>query len=166
MRLSPRCVVGSYALGWLVVVMGCSDGRLPTYPASGRVIFTDGSPVHVGTIELKSREYGIHARGSIDTDGHFVLTTYDSGDGAVAGTHDCVVVQMVMVEEIPNFRPSTEGIIHPRFGSYSSSGLVVEVAQGDSNDLKVTVEPLRDDSLSSKSSPKHKHDHRHDQAPP
>jgi len=136
---------------------GCSDGRLPTYPASGQVVFEDGSPVHVGTVELKSREHNIHARGEISTDGRFVLTTYKPGDGAVAGTHDCVVVQMVMVEEIANFQPSTEGVVHPRFGSYRTSELMVEVAEKRTNELKIIVDGLTDRPTTS--SGKHVHDH-------
>lgn len=148
------------ALVLSLAAAGCSNGRLPTYPASGQVLFADGSPVRMGAIELKSREHGIHARGDIDAEGRFVLTTYEAGDGAVAGMHDCVVVQMVIVEEIANFRPSTEGVVHPRFGAYSSSGLVAEVAQVGRNDLRVIVEPLRDDRQQSRPlSPKHDHEH-------
>lgn len=141
-----------------VAIVGCSDGRLPTFPVSGKVTFPDGSPVRVGTIELKSRLHGIHARGEINANGEFTLSTYTPGDGAVAGTHDCVLVQMVMVEAIPNFRPSTEGVVHPRFGSYSSSKLVVDVNQGQSNTLELTVERLAPSKASSVERP-HQHDH-------
>jgi hypothetical protein len=140
---------------------GCSDGRLPTYPVSGRVLFLDGSPVHVGTIELKSREHGVQARGEIDTDGRFVLSTYESGDGAVVGTHDCVVVQLVMVEDIKNFRSSTEGVVHPRFGSYSSSGLVCQVGKSQRNEIDVRVEPL-ESAERPRESATHKHEHQPD----
>jgi len=124
---SRNVLITMGGLWMLVVAVGCSDGRLLTYPDWGKVAFADGSPVHVGTVELKSREHNIHARGEIGTDGRFVLTTYE----AVAGKHDCVVVQMVMVEEIAGFQPSTEGVVHPRFGSYITSGLVVEVNNAD-----------------------------------
>lgn len=151
---------GLSALMLLFAAAGCSNGRVPTYPTSGQVLFADGSPVRMGTIELRSREHGIHARGDIDAEGRFVLTTYEAGDGAVAGMHDCVVVQMVIVEEIANFHPSTDGIVHPRFGSYSSSGLMAEVAETGRNDLRVIVEPLHDDTQRSRPrSPQHDHEH-------
>lgn len=148
------------ALLWLALaaLTGCSDGRLPTYPVAGRVVFPDGSPVHVGTVELKSREHSVQARGDIDSDGRFILSTYELGDGAVAGSHDCVVVQMVMVEGIANFQPSTEGVVHPRFGSYSTSRLVVEVSDKDRNELQLNVEPLATRHEPSNES-HHKHDH-------
>ncbi len=71
-----------------MATVGCGDGRPPAYPAKGRVVFANGTPVKTGTVELKSREHPIQARGTIDPDGHFELTTYRSGDGAIAGTHD------------------------------------------------------------------------------
>jgi len=147
----------------LAALTGCSNGRLPAYPVTGRVVFPDGSPVHVGTVELKSRTHGIQARGDIDSDGHFILTTYEPGDGAVAGSHDCVVVQMVMVEGIANFRPSTDGVVHPRFGSYRTSELVVEVSDKDRNDVQLQVELISPDQDRSNDRD-HKHKHKHDHA--
>lgn len=144
-------------LAFAIVSAGCSDGRLPTYPASGQVVFEDGSPVHVGTVELKSREHNIHARGEIGIDGRFSLSTYESGDGAVAGQHDCVVVQMVMVEQISGFRHSTDGVVHPRFGSYRASELLVDVAEKPTNELTITVGRLADRRTDS--SGEHAHDH-------
>jgi len=140
-----------------ILSAGCSDGRLPTYPVSGRVVFEDGSPVHVGTVELKSREHNIHARGEIGIDGRFRLSTYESGDGAVAGQHDCVVVQMVLVEGISGFRHSTDGVVHPRFGSYRTSELLVDVAEKGTNELKITVSGLSDRRTDSSGA--HAHDH-------
>jgi hypothetical protein len=139
---------------------GCSDGRPPTYPVSGQVVFDDGSPVHVGTVELKSREHNLHARGEIDPRGNFTLTTFERGDGAVAGTHDCVVVQMVMAEDVANLRPSSEGVVNPRYGSYATSGLVVHVNDEDPNELLLNVEPLapREDPAGESS---HTRDHAH-----
>lgn len=129
-------------LGLLVASLGCSD-RLATYPVKGKVQFTTGGPVHVGTVELKSREHGIHARGEIQNDGTFTLTTYEPGDGAVAGAHDCVVVQLVMAEGLEGHKPSTIGVVDRRFSSYSSSGLNVEVTADQSNEILLEVEGLR-----------------------
>ncbi|GIW98533.1 MAG: hypothetical protein KatS3mg111_1866 [Pirellulaceae bacterium] len=148
---------GTIVCGALVVALvGCSDGRLPTYPVTGRIVFADGSPVRMGMVELKSREHGIHARGEINREGHFVLSTYEPGDGAVAGTHDCVVVQMVMVEDYAGFQPTTEGVVHPKFGSYATSKLVVDVRGQDRNAFYLQVEPLAPGTFSGSA---HKHEH-------
>ncbi len=66
------------------LLCGCSS-QLPTYPVAGKIRFVEGGPVKVGTVELKSREHGVQARGHIETDGTFTLTTFAEGDGAVAG---------------------------------------------------------------------------------
>lgn len=139
-RSSPWLYFASYLL--LAATLGCSD-RLDTYPVTGKVEFATGGAVHVGTIELKSREHGVQARGPIQSDGSFVLTTYQDGDGAVAGMHDCVVVQFVMTEDVEGLRSSTIGVVDPRFGSYATSGLTIEVSATKPNKPVVAVDGLR-----------------------
>jgi hypothetical protein len=119
---------------------GCGERGPRPHPARGQVVFPTGAPVRVGTVELKSREHGVQARGQIQQDGSFVLTTYRDGDGAVAGLHDCVVVQMVMVEGVSGHNPSKFGVVHPRFAAYSTSKLQVEVLAGQPNELRIEVE--------------------------
>ncbi len=131
------------ALLCLLNCCGCSDGRLKTYPAKGKVVFKSGNPVHVGTVEIKSREHGVQARGSIDLDGNFLLTTYIDGDGAVAGVHDCVVVQFVMTEGLQDFKPSVVGVVHPRYASYSTSGLTVEITPDQENELRIELDGVK-----------------------
>ena len=123
------------------VLTGCSD-QLRTYPVSGKVRFTTGGVVHVGTVELKSREHKVQARGQIQSDGSFTLTTYKDGDGAVAGMHDCVVVQFVMAEGISGHKPSTVGVVDRRYASYSTSGLTVEVSPLRKNELILEVQGI------------------------
>jgi hypothetical protein len=138
--------------------LGCSDGRLPTFPVSGRVVFSDGSPVHTGTIEFRSREHAVQARGTIDHDGNFRLTTYKENDGAVAGTHDCVVTQLVVMEGATDFQPSLKGVVHTRFGSYATSGLRCEVISQDKNFFTVEVDGyVRPSSSGQPSSGHHQH---------
>ncbi len=151
---------GALLLLLTLVLAGCSDGRLKTYPAKGKVTFKSGSPVHVGTIELKSREHGIQARGTIDSEGNFILTTYTEDDGAVAGIHDCVVVQFVMTEEMSGFKPSALGVVHPKFASYSTSGLTVEIKPDQANDLKIEVEGVKKISASEEAKHDEKQHHK------
>ena len=148
----------------VALVAGCSNDRLPTYAVQGQVVFSDGSPVRTGSIELKSVQHSVQARGDIASDGSFQLTTFEKNDGAVEGVHKCVVVQLVMVEELANFKPSTEGVVDPRFGSYSASGLKCSVSNSDDNRVKLTVEPISLGAASTKnaSDHAHQHDHKHD----
>lgn len=123
-----------------LLLVGCGKGQLKTYPAKGKVVFADGSPVKVGTIECKSFEHGVQATGTIDTDGSFVLTTYRDGDGAVAGNHKCVIVQFIPTENIPNFKPSPIGVVDRKFSSYATSELRLKISTTEPNDnLRIEV---------------------------
>ena len=137
-----RVVRAIAVVACLSLLTGCSD-RFKTYPVHGKVQFKSGGPVRVGTIELKSREHDIHARGTLNTDGTFTLTTYEDGDGAIAGKHDCVVVQFVMAEGIQGHRPSTIGVIDRRYNSYATSGLEVKISPKGKNEITIEVEGLR-----------------------
>ncbi len=111
-----------------------------TYPVSGKVRFKSGGDVHVGTVEFKSKEHQIQARGQIQSDGRFTLTTFNENDGAIAGMHDCVVVQFVMAEGITGHPPSTIGVVDPRYASYSTSRLKAEIFADKKNEIILEVD--------------------------
>lgn len=136
-RGARRCMVPLFLLVTLLSI-GCSD-RLRTYPVKGQVLFRDGKTAHMGTIEFRSKEHGIQARGQIGDDGRFQLTTYKPGDGAVAGLHDCVIVQLVITEGIKH-KPSTYGLINPKYASYRTTELMFDVSPTIANDFKVVVD--------------------------
>ena len=72
-----------------------------------------------------------------------MLTTYVDGDGAVAGIHDCVVVQFVMTEGLKDFKPSVVGVVHPRYASYSTSGLTIEIKPDQENNLLIELDGVK-----------------------
>jgi ribosomal protein S12 len=121
------------------IFVGCNSGKLKTYPVQGQVVFEDGSPVKVGTVETKAFGKSVQATGSIGTDGSFTLTTYRDNDGAIAGEHEVVIVQFIPIEEIPNYRPSTMGVVHRKHASYSTSGLTMNVVPNGENKIKLIV---------------------------
>lgn len=126
----------------LAIMVGCGDGRPPAYPTKGKVVFADGSPVKVGTIETKSLLHDAQATAAIERDGSFVLTTYKEGDGAVSGPHTCVVVQFIQAENITNHKPSTLGVVNPKHASYATSNLKIEVSPNKPNEFVVQVEGI------------------------
>jgi hypothetical protein len=139
-----RCALVLCSISLIAVLAtcgGCSN-RPRTYPVQGKVQFENGRPVMVGVVELQSIEGKINARGDIARDGTFTLTTFESGDGAVAGKHKCVVMQMVMVENMQGFKHSTIGVVDPRYASYRTSGLEVDVAKSDVNPIVIQVEGI------------------------
>ena len=127
-----------FVFGWSII--GCNDGRLKTYPVRGKAIFANGSVVKVGTIECKSREHRVQATGTIENDGTFLLSTYKSNDGAVAGLHDCVLVQFIQTENIPDYKPSSIGVVNKKHSTYSTSGLNIEVSASKPNEVAIKVE--------------------------
>ncbi len=133
---------------------GCSN-HPETYPVQGRVVFPDDKPVHAGVVEFRSRELRHNARGVIQDDGSFTLTTFEKDDGAVAGVHDCVVVQMVITEDIRGHKPSTYGVIDPKHASYATSGLSAVISPVAVNEVKLVVERIRKDAGAA--SEKHQH---------
>ncbi|MBM4004576.1 MAG: carboxypeptidase regulatory-like domain-containing protein [Planctomycetes bacterium] len=153
-RRSPA-VHALFAWGLLLSLTGCSN-PLRTYPVSGKVVFDDGSPVRVGTIEFKSMDHQVQARGTIERDGSYHLTTFQENDGAVAGRHRVVVVQMIVVEDAPGIKVGKRGVVHPKFNSYSTSGLELEVVPGEPNNLVVTVTGIEGAPA------KEDHDHSHE----
>lgn len=142
----------------ILSLVGCGSGREKTYPVEGLVVFKDGSHVKVGTVETKSLRTGAQARGTIDKDGRFSLTTFEDNDGAVAGDHQVVIVQFIQVEGIKNYRPSTMGVVNRKHASYATSGLVLRVDPKGPNQVKLEVEGARAVMNSTK-------DHGHDPVP-
>lgn len=123
----------------ILLATGCNSGQLKTYPVQGQVVFEDGSPVKVGTVETKAVGKSIQATGLIAKDGTFTLRTYRDNDGAIAGEHKVVIVQMIPVEDIPNYRPSTMGVVNRKHASYHTSGLTMTVVAGGENKVKLVV---------------------------
>ena len=80
------------AMATILAAAGCS-GKPRPYPVNGQATFDDGAPLTGGRIEVRSLEHPLVARGSVDRDGKFTLTTYEPNDGAVAGKHEVLIVQ-------------------------------------------------------------------------
>src|SRR5436190_14441901 len=81
-----------------VAVLGCGDGRQKMGVAKVEGTVTcDGQPVAnvaVYFVPKRSGDNALTGKGGIgycDDKGHFVVTTYDSNDGAVVGKHDVCV---------------------------------------------------------------------------
>ncbi len=95
MHLPPRFgfLIGLFALS--VLLAGCGGGK-PVAPGEGTATL-NGTPVtsgFVGFTPIATSEEklpGKPATGAIGSDGHFVLSTYEQGDGAVIGRHRVAV---------------------------------------------------------------------------
>ena len=128
------------AIVLIITSNGCGEKQPTTYPVKGRVIFSDGKPVMLGTVELLSEAGAMNAQGSIQPDGTFTLGTFASNDGAVEGTHKAIVMQMIVSDGLPRHSMDHGDPIDPLYSSYSSSPLTALVQPTASNEITLTVE--------------------------
>lgn len=126
-------------------LIGCGSGRRTIYRAGGKVVFTDGSPVPNGKIELAPIDQSIDALpkrppnpiGVIANDGTFRLTTYEPFDGAFPGRYRAIVLPL-QYETKPGQQPPKPAI-HPKYSRFDTSNLEVEI-QPQTNDLTIVIE--------------------------
>ena len=106
--------------GLSAAALGCGDGRPTRIPIEGQVLI-DGKPLAFGQILFHSKEHR-PATSRIDSEGRFRLSTYEKGDGCVAGAHQ------VTVNAGENLSSTARRWHAPKkYAEISSSGLVVEV---------------------------------------
>ena len=136
-----KVIAGLMLLG----VLGCGSGQLPAYPVEGNVVFQDGGWPMFGTIEFYNQEHKINARGKLNRDGKFTLTTYKEGDGAIAGKHKVVIIQIVTDPTGP-LGESKMKVVHNhgalvarKYLDYRTSGLACDIKQGI-NSVELVVE--------------------------
>lgn len=91
--MSPRSVALAVCVFAAPLFLGCGgSNELAVVPVKGKIL-CEGEPVTAGTIIFmpvaadKKEVSGRPARGTIQTDGTFVLSTYEFGDGAIIGKH-------------------------------------------------------------------------------
>jgi hypothetical protein len=119
----------------LVTAAGCSTGR---YPVTGRVVYTDGSPLTEGTVVAEAGEGAekVMAQGDVRPDGTFEWGTLRPGDGARPGRYRVAVLPRALgdAEASSGVRPAVDG----RFTHFETSGIVFDVKEGR-NELPITV---------------------------
>lgn len=124
---------------------GCGSDPAATYPVSGKVVFDDGKPFTAGGVVMfESITVGdppmYTAAGAIAADGTFRISTFQEGDGAVAGEHRALVRAKRDADDFGKLgvpQPSI-AVIAPRFENYDTSGLVYTV-EPSSNEFTVVV---------------------------
>lgn len=94
--MTARYRIGLSA-GWFaaaLVLTGCGDDRPTRYPVSGQVL-VKGKPAEGALVVLHpvspAEPNAPRPIGTTDADGKFQLTTYETGDGAPAGSYKATV---------------------------------------------------------------------------
>src|SRR5262245_33534060 len=114
----PAVVVAVTLLG----LAGCGGPRL--YPVRGKVVWENGAEARElagGLVATEAESGSVGARGDIQEDGSFELSTYKPGDGALLGKH------RVTVSEYSPKEPPPPPIMERAFSRPDTSGLEITV---------------------------------------
>ena len=139
----------------LVVAGGCSkkEGRPKVYPAGGTVTYK-GTPVEGAHVAFRGDGNVRPATGKTDASGRFTLTTFNSGDGAVPGTHQVTVSKLPINAAPPKPviesreeaakrpklpPPSVENLLPAKYADPANSELVYTVEVSGSNNFKIDL---------------------------
>lgn len=101
---------------------GCSDGRPQLVRVSGQVLI-DGQPLTTGAVQFVPTG-ARQSVGRLDSEGRFTLTCYESGDGAVVGTHRVAVRANQMINE-----RTVRWHAPKKYASHKTSGIVEEITE-------------------------------------
>lgn len=130
-----------------LLLVGCGPAEPPVYPAGGRVVFRSGAPVTTGVIEFRPASGGPAARGKIEADGRFTLTTGPQA-GAVGGVHKVTIVQMASNTAAAAGHGTTgharAAAVHPRYAASDKSGLTRTVEPAGENHFRIEVDSAAD----------------------
>jgi hypothetical protein len=128
----------------LLALAGCGSGNPPTYPVTGKVTLPDGSPLAGASVEFETKGPDgkiVNARGETDAAGIYKLTTFTSGDGALAGEHRVIVAPPA--DTTPRNMESGGPpplVMDRKYMSYGTSGLSFTVKPEPGNTCDI---PLR-----------------------
>jgi hypothetical protein len=127
-RLRAAC-----SLGWVCALFlsGCGSGL---YPVEGQVVWKDGAPA----TELPEKQTS--ARGSIQADGTFRLTTISPDDGALPGDYKVLVIEIGRKAlGGPDATAIAPGAMNSKYSDPSTTDLQATVRAGP-NKITLTLE--------------------------
>src|SRR5215212_2366677 len=119
MQFRPAYSLLSLSLAVLCFAAGC-DSRPTRVKVSGTVLI-DGEPLKHGFLDFVP-ENGRKASGTVDSNGHFELTCFEPGDGALIGTHQ---IQITATDPIND--TTTKWLAPKKYADRRTSGLVQEI---------------------------------------
>lgn len=124
------------------LLIGCGPRNPATFPVQGRVEFEDGGVAEIGSVEFRSMTGNerITARGKIEKDGRFTLSTFEIGDGAIPGDHQVIIQQMVISEGLNAAHHQHGRRVPGKYSDYGRSGLTAQVKEQASNPIVIKLD--------------------------
>lgn len=95
-------IISGFSCCLLSILLGCgggANGRRDVYPVSGTIKFA-GAPVIGAVVSFTPRDGQPAAVGRTDDQGHYVVTTYEGGDGAAVGSYAVIVMKFAAKAEV------------------------------------------------------------------
>ena len=117
----------------VVSLVGCSR---PGPAVTGKVTFTDGSPLTVGEVLFDNGS--ILARATIQPDGSFSLGMVKDGEGVPVGQYKVSIFGALDFSKNPRWG---DLLIDQKHTSASTSGLMFDVKKEQKNVCDIVVEP-------------------------
>lgn len=131
-RVRPAILIAAVTL----LFVGCHRGP-QLAPVTGKVMY-NGQPLSFGVVQFQSAS-GQPARGEIQSDGTFSLSTYRPGDGAVVGTHrvrvTCYESQRPGTKPTGGEQTLGKSLIPLNYTLFDQSGLTAEVKAGENQPI-------------------------------
>lgn len=120
----------------LLLLAGCGPSGPRTYKIPGRLVYEDNSPVPGASVVLQTKvdEKLISARGLVSPDGKFELTTFQDGDGVVAGEHQVAITPL----PIPDGNKPMQPLVPGNYGDFNTSGLRTSVTP-ETKEIVITI---------------------------
>jgi hypothetical protein len=129
------------ALALTALAAGCGGSGI--YPVDGRVTWKDGSPakeLEGALVVFDLPEKQTTARGSVQADGSFKLTTKADGDGALAGEYKVLLVERRKGSPTPDDPGAmAPGHMDVRYSDPRTTDLTATVSPGP-NTITLVVE--------------------------
>lgn len=137
----------------ILLVVGCGgpkEGEFPVHPASGVVTY-QGQPISGARVIFYPEDTTKPpARAVTDDSGRFSLTTYNDGDGAVAGSYtvtirktegdDAATGDDDAIDPEVGRKMEVKYLIPERYGSPIDSGLSEKVTEDGPNEYKFDLD--------------------------
>ena len=125
--------IGCLATFLLLAGCGSSSDRIETFPARGQVLW-EGKPLAGALVVLHPQSTSVPAafpaRAETDSQGNFILGTYDSEDGVPAGDYRITVHWHQLAQDGGSFEPGPD-VVPSKYSDPAQTELKISIAAAE-----------------------------------